>query len=262
VNVGIDLSSGRRLNEKIAVLVERFLTTFCSDLRSRVEMADRYFTREQQIRERWQAAQHVHPAGSPTSFESCHRSPRRSHPVRLVAPSAVNEASAATSTRERSRSIRDRSLEASSPRAASFVESASPRSKPSLFVMTQTYNWAGIVKMGVAADLEDSFGLSCVDAQRRPHPTGRPTPNCSADPRPSDTSGRTGRHMDIDVDVDVGDDLFRLTGAYTPRHAAVGITAWGGVVRVINLPAAVVMSLWATMAVRPLLGCRGLRRTA
>ncbi|MFT7649869.1 MAG: hypothetical protein ACI8Y4_004633 [Candidatus Poriferisodalaceae bacterium] len=68
--------------------------------------------------------------------------------------------------------------------------------------------------------------------------------------------------MDIDVDVDVGDDLFRLTGAYTPRHAAVGITAWGGIVRVINLPAAVVMSVWATMAVRPLLGCRGLRRTA
>ncbi|MFT7645668.1 MAG: hypothetical protein ACI8Y4_000399 [Candidatus Poriferisodalaceae bacterium] len=64
--------AGCCLNEKIAVLIERFLTTLCRNFSQCVEMADRCFTREQQIRERWQAAQHVDPTSRSAGLKSRH----------------------------------------------------------------------------------------------------------------------------------------------------------------------------------------------
>ncbi|MFT7646324.1 MAG: hypothetical protein ACI8Y4_001058, partial [Candidatus Poriferisodalaceae bacterium] len=114
-------------DEEVAVLVEGFLSTFCSYFCECVEMADGCFTRRV-----------VRPASSAVMAPR-----RRSHPVRLVAPSAVNEALSATSTRDRRRSIRDRSEPASKPRAVSLDASASSRSNPAPFVMTQTYGGGG-----------------------------------------------------------------------------------------------------------------------
>jgi hypothetical protein len=72
LGVNIYLSARCRLDEQVAVLIERFLTTFRRYFCECVEMPDCCFPGEQQISERGQAAQHVHPTGGPTSFEGCH----------------------------------------------------------------------------------------------------------------------------------------------------------------------------------------------
>jgi acyl dehydratase len=94
---------------------------------------------------------------------------RRSHPVRLVAPSAVNVALSATSIRERSRSIRDRSELASKPRAVSLDASASSRSKPAPFVMTQTYGGGGTTKLGDTQHCGAIYGSVMDDLPPPPH---------------------------------------------------------------------------------------------
>ncbi|MFT7649870.1 MAG: hypothetical protein ACI8Y4_004634 [Candidatus Poriferisodalaceae bacterium] len=109
VNVGIDLSCGRRLNEKIAVLVERFLTTFCSYLGKSIKMPGRCFTREQKISESWKPSQDVHPAGSPTSFEGCHRSPT-SKPPSQACRSVSGKRSVSGDFDERAQQINSRSI--------------------------------------------------------------------------------------------------------------------------------------------------------
>jgi hypothetical protein len=72
LDVNIYLSARCCLDEQVAVLIERFLTTFRRHFYECVEMPDCRLPSKQQISERGQAAQHVHPTSCPPSLKSRH----------------------------------------------------------------------------------------------------------------------------------------------------------------------------------------------